>query len=86
MEFTWNETQENCGKHFPMNVTGHLKKKIDIDYFYFLGVMCRFSINITTEVHCSSLHWEMKRHGSHVNLVQRILQSLKIGVKKHYIA
>ena len=35
--------------------------------FYFLGVICRLSINIKIEVHFF-LDWEMKGHGSRENL------------------
>ena len=36
----------------------------------FLGVtsICRLSINIRIEVNYGVLHWEMKGHGSRVNL------------------
>ena len=40
---------KKTGKYFPMNATGHMK--IDIDFFDFLGVICRFSIYLRFEVH-----------------------------------
>ena len=50
-----------------MNAIGHVTKKIDIDFYVFLGVICRFSINIWIELHIFCLLWEMKGHGSRVN-------------------
>ena len=43
-----------------MNATGHVTEKLKIDFFNFLGIICRFSINIWIEVHFFGIDWEIK--------------------------
>ena len=38
-------------------------QKINLDFFYFLGVIRRFSINIWIEVHIFCIDWEIKCKG-----------------------
>ena len=40
-------SNENCGKYFPMNATGHMTVKLTLIFFDILGVICRFSIIIS---------------------------------------
>ena len=63
-----------------MNATGHMTEKIDIFFFNFLGVICRFSINIRIEVLFFCLHWEVKGHGSGVNLWEALRDSQDLHV------
>ena len=44
-----------------------MMEKIDIDFFYCLGVICRLSINICIEVHFFILIQKWNDMGSHVN-------------------
>ena len=50
------------------NIFKWIPLKINMDFFYFLGVICRFSINTRISFFC--LHWEMKGSGSLVNLLR----------------
>ena len=56
-------------------------RKIDIDFFDFLGVICHFSINDKykdwSTLFC--LHWEMKGHWSHVNLWEALQRRWSSG-------
>ena len=82
---------KNCGKYFPMNVTGRVMEKSDLDFFrLFRGYLSlKHKYKDSFEVHSFGLHWEIKGHRLRVNLCETptqckksVLQSLIVNQEK----